>query len=308
MARLYILSPNGNDISNSQMSDLKKVYSEIIYVDKVMDFSALPKISDDTEKVIAIDPDFCNWKIPNSALDINGLKAICLNTTSYSWVDLDYAKQKNIIITNIRNYSTNSVAEHGILMALMLARKIPLLTQNNMRINFATMLGSELYGKTAGIIGLGHIGTRLCELCQGLGMNVVYWSAHSRNEKFKFVELEQLFKEADIVFPALLKNKDTEKIITDELLTSMKAEAIFCEITENFLYNHDLMINLAKNNKIGGYGFEELSDGIRYTGTGNILSLPPVAYYTVESIKRLTQQWSECAISIFDDTPKNKVY
>ena len=305
MARLYILNPNENNISDLQMSDLKKVYSEIIYVDKVMDFSALPKISDDTEKVIAIDPDFCNWKIPNSALDINGLKAICLDTTSYSWVDLDYAKQKNIVITNIRNYCTNSVAEYGILMAFMLARKIPLLAQNNMQINFATMLGSELCGKTAGIIGLGHIGTRLCELCQGLGMNVVYWSAHSRNEKFKFVELEQLFKESDVVFPALSKNKDTEKIITDELLSSMKAEAIFCEITGNFLYNHNLMINLAKNNKIGGYGLEE-SDGIKYTG--NILSLPPVAYYTAESMERLTQQWTECIISIFDDAAKNKVY
>lgn len=303
--RLYILTPNGNNFSASQMLDLKKVYSEIIYVDKVMDFTALPNISDDTEKVIAIDPDFCNWKIPNSALDINGLKAICLDTTSYSWVDLDYAKQKNIIITNVRHWCTNSVAEQGILMAFMLARKIPLLTQNNMQINFATMLGSELYGKTVGIIGLGHIGTRLCELCQGLGMNVVYWSAHSKNEKFKFVELEQLFKDSDIVFPALLKNKDTEKIITDELLKSMKPEVIFCEITQNFLYNHNLMLELTKMQKIGGYGFEELSDNRNYAG--NVLSLPPVAYYTGESIKRQTQQWSECIISI-SDTAKNKVY
>lgn len=300
--RLYILAPNGNNFSNSQMEKLYTVYSEIIFVDKVMRFSELPKINDDTNKVFAIDPDFCDWNIPNYALDTNGLKAICLDTTSYSWVDLEYAKTKNIIITNVRHWSTNAVAEQGILMALMLARKIPLLTQNNMQINFATMRGTELHSKTAGIIGLGHIGTRLCELLKGIGMKVVYWSAHSQNSDFEFVPIQQLFAESDFIFPALLKNKDTEKIITDELLKSMKPNTIFCEITANFLYNHNLLLELAKTNKIGGYGFEKAETGY----TGNILALPPLAYYTVEAMQKNINQWLECMLGISGNV-KNQV-
>ncbi len=300
--RLYILTPNGNNFSDQQMQKLSTVYSEIIFVDKVIEFSKLPKIDDDTDKVFAIDPDFCDWNIPNSALDTNGLKAICLDTTSYSWVDLEYAKTKNIIITNVRHWSTNAVAEQGILMALMLARKIPLLTQNNMQINFATMRGTELRGKTAGIVGLGHIGTRLCELCKGMGMNVVYWSAHSRKPDFQFVSLQQLFAESDFIFPALLKNIDTKKIITDELLKSMKPNTIFCEITGNFLYNHNLLLELAKTDKIGGYGFEKAQTGY----TGNILALPPLAYYTIEAMQQNINQWLECILGISGNV-KNQV-
>ena len=300
--RLYILTPNGNNFSDQQMQKLYTVYSEIIFVDKVMEFSELPKINDNADKVFAIDPDFCDWNIPTSALDINGLKAICLDTTSYSWVDLEYAKTKNIIITNVRHWSTNAVAEQGVLMALMLARKTPLLIQNNMQINFTTMRGTELHGKTAGIVGLGHIGTRLCELCKSMDMNVIYWSAHSQNPDFEFVSLQKLFAESDFIFPALLKNKDTEKIITDELLKSMKPNTIFCEITGNFLYNHAFVLELAKNNKIGGYGFEKAETG----HTGNILALPPLAYYTVEAMQRNTDQWLECVLGISGDV-KNQV-
>ncbi|MCL2331417.1 MAG: NAD(P)-binding domain-containing protein [Proteobacteria bacterium] len=303
-SRLYILAPNGNDFAEQQMSVLSGAYDEVLHINKVMPFSDLPLIADNCEKVFAIDPDFCDWNIPNSALDTRGLLAVCLDTTSYSWIDLEYAKGKGISVTNVRGWSTESVAEQSILIAMNLARKLPLLLQNKMEINFETMRGAELRGKTAGIIGLGKIGTRIAELCAAFGMNVCYWSRKSQDDRFAKTELADVFKNADFIFPALSKNKDTEGIIKDLLLKSMKSGAIFTEISDNFLYNHNLLLDMVKNNKIYGYGFEELHPK---SYEGNILAVPPVAYYTTEAMNRNTAQWLDCIVGVKNSAAINKL-
>jgi len=302
--RLYLLAPNGNDFSEQQMAAIKKNYDEFAHIDKTTPFDKLPDIADEHEKVFAIDPDFCDWNIPNAALDTRGLVAVCLYTTSYSWVDLEYARKKNIAVTNVRHYSTESVAEQGILLALNVARKLPLLTRNKMEIDFATMRGIELQGKTAGIVGMGHIGARLAELCAAIGMKVIYWSRQSEDGRFEKIDLADLFKNADVIFPALLKNKETEGLITDSLLKSMKPGAIFIEITGNFLYNHSLLLDMAKIGRIYGYGFEE-SHPKAYEG--NVLAIPPVAYYTKDAMDRNSAQWLDCIISIQGGKIKNRL-
>jgi lactate dehydrogenase-like 2-hydroxyacid dehydrogenase len=302
--RLYILAPNGNDFSEQQMKLLRNEYDEVLYIDKIMPFSQLPKINDNSVKVFAIDPDFCDWNIPNSALDIQGLAAICLDTTSFSWIDLEYAKNKNITITNVRHWSTESVAEQAIMIALNLARKIPLQLQNNMKIDFATMRGVQLSGLTAGIIGLGHIGKQIANLCAALGMNVVYWSEKSTDSRFEKLELNELLKNADVIFPTLLKNKDTEKLITDDMLLNMKRNAMLIEITGNFLYNHELLLQMISDQKLYGYGFEE-SNPKKYDG--NIFAVPPLAYYTDQAMNKNIKQWLDCIIGAKSGDYKNKL-
>lgn len=284
------------------MDNFRTIYDEVLYIDKVMPFSDLPKITDGYKKVFAVDPDFFDWNIPNNALDVPGLIAVCLDTTSFSYINLEYAKKKNIIVTNVRHYSTESVAEQGMAMALNIARKLPLLMQNKMEINYETMRGVELYGKTAGIIGLGQIGTRIAELCVGIGMKVCYWSRKSEDSRFEKASLDDLFKKSDVIFPALSKNGETENIITNQLLESMKSNAMFIEITENLLYNHKLLLDMAKNKRIYGYGFEETHPG---NYAGNVLAIPPLAYYTKEAIDRNAAQWMECIIGIKTGEIKN---
>jgi len=302
--RLYILAPNGDNFSKEQKDALKKHYAEIIYIGEAMPFSALPQIGDAAEKVLAIEPEFCDWNIPNEALDIAGLRAVCLQTTSYGWIDLDYAAAKGVAVSNVRHWSTESVAEQTILMALYLSRKMPLLAQNNMEIDFAKMLGTELAGKTAGIVGLGHIGKRIAGLCQALGMKVVYWSRQSTDDRFEKANLDALFKTADFIFPALIKNEETEKIIAKGLANDLKPSAILCDITGTVAQDHDRLLKMAKDGKIGGYGFEELHPK-RYEG--NVFAVPPVAYYTHEAMAANTVQWLECIISATSSALKNKL-
>ena len=303
-SRLYLLAPNGNDFSDAQVAAIKKHYDEFVYVDKAMDWSDLPGINDDCEKVFAVDPDFCDWDIPNHALDTAGLRAVCLDTTSYSWVDLEYAKSRNIAVTNVKYYSTDSVAETGILMAMSVAKKLPLLAQNNMEMDHEAMRGVELRGKTAGIIGLGHIGSRLAELCLAMGMKVVYWSQKSGDGRFEKVQLADIFTRADVIFPALLKNEETSALITDAMLSSMKPGAMFIDVSGNMLHNHELLLEMAVGGRIYGYGFEE--SPVK-TYAGNVLALPFIAYYTDEAMARNTAQWLECILSVKNGDVKNKL-
>lgn len=113
--KTFILSPNSDTLFTSVSKEKLSTISDLVYVKEVQDFKNIPGLTKDTgNKIIAIDPDFCNWKVPNEVIDIPNLKAICLQTTSFGWIDTEYAKSKGIPVTNLRGFSTQAVAEYVI--------------------------------------------------------------------------------------------------------------------------------------------------------------------------------------------------
>ncbi|MFA6007252.1 MAG: NAD(P)-dependent oxidoreductase [Candidatus Shapirobacteria bacterium] len=290
--KIYLLSPVASQMFSSEMvSDLKNV-GEVIINDVIKPISEVEAMTDSTDKIIALDPDFCAWNLPKEELEkINGLKALCVQSTSFSWLDTEFLKSKNIPVINIRNYSTDSVAEWAVIMAMNVARKLPLIIKNNWTGDFSLHQGMELKGKTVGIIGLGHIGARIAEICQGMGMNVIYWSKNSVASQYQKVELIDLFKTADLIFPCLAQNEETKNYITDEMLNSMKNTAIFISIVHK-IYNHDLLLQLAKENKIYGYAFETPNKEM-LNFEGNVWAGPEQAWNTKESLGRNLKIWQE---------------
>ena len=119
------------------------------------------------------------------------------------------------------------------------------------------MIMRTLEGKTAGIIGLGSIGNEIAKNCEALGMKVKYWNRKQKVNDYEFVDLETLFQKCDFIFPSLISNEDTRSIITDNLIKLMKSDASFISIVHNDLYNHELLLEQTKNNKLYGYAFEE---------------------------------------------------
>src|SRR3989338_6019156 len=247
------------------------------------------------ERILAVDPDFCHWTLPLEVMEkVPNLRAVVLQTTGFSYVDVEWFAKRNIPVVNLRGFSSVAVAEWAITAALNLARKMPVLMKKDWALDFNTDRGFELRGKTAGIIGLGNIGKRITENCKGLGMNVTYWSKQTRDARFTFAELPDLMAQSDAVFLSLAPNDETKSLISDVFITRMKKSAIF--IRTGSAFNHELLLEQVKTGNLFGYAFEEEKKFDFNAFEGNIWVTSTNGWLTNESISRNAEQWGEAIV------------
>lgn len=263
----------------------------------------------DEERVLCVNPDYVGWKL--SADDYKGipnLKAILGAATSFSWIDRSYADNNQIPVCNVRNFSTQAVAEWATTMLFNIARQIPRLIKDSFPLDFdkdfMKYRGIELHGKTAGIIGLGHNGVAIAERLKGLGMNVVYWSKNTRNNEYEYRELSDVFANADVIVPAFAHNEETDSLITDELLGTLKPSAIVIDIVE--LENKDKILELVKSDLIFGYGFEAKPESFdKYEG--NVWAAPAYGWVTDGSMNNVMTKWIENMVNAADGKFPNRI-
>jgi len=295
--KIFVVSPNVDVLLNQEAKQNLGRLGEVVYITAIKPLQDVGELYEgDEPRILAIDPDFCDWKVSNEVVDaIPNLQAICLQTTSFSWIDIDHAKSKGIPVTNLVGFSAIAVAEWATLVILALARKLPLVIKDGWKLDYDQHRGVELRGRKAGVIGLGNIGTAFAENMSGLGMQVQYWSRNSRNEAFTYAPLDELMRTSDVMLLSTANNSETKTLLTDELLKSMKSSAIFMTITDA-LYNQELMLDLVKTNKIYGYGFEDEKNPFG-TYEGNVWNGPALGWCTEESMAKNAKQWVDSIVS-----------
>jgi len=307
--KIIFLNPK-KDFSLSQISLLESL-GDVVFLETKEGLQN-PELFDQTEKILAIGPDTTEWSFSNDLINrIPHLRAVCVPTTSFSWIDGKYLRKKGIDLINVPKYSTESVAEYAISLMLNLVKKIPLIIMNNWKLDYDKHQGFEIKGKTAGIIGLGSIGTRIAELTKSLGMNVVYWSKNSRDDRFQYKKIDEVLKTADFIFPALARNEETKNIINKDKLELLKQGAFIVSITGDDLFDLDYAAQLVKSGKLSGLAFE--SD--KYTINnlklnnfgGNILVTPPIAWFTKEAFLEDMRIWVENIEFVIKGKPQNLV-
>lgn len=264
----------------------------------------------DEDRVLCLNPDYVSWKLTNNDYkDIPNLKAILTASTGFDWIEQDIANERNIPICNIRNFSTQAVSEWAVMMMLNLARQTPRLIKDGFPLDYADDFmkyrGVQLRGKTAGIIGLGHIGNAIAEACKGLGMNVMYWSKSSSNEAYKSVTLDELFSTADVIFPTVAKNEDTLQLITDSHLASMKKSAILVDIAHGLFDQNKVAAKVAQGD-LFGYGFEGKPNEFS-NFDGNVWAAPAYAWTTYESMYNALVLLSDNIVAVSKNEYPNRV-
>ncbi len=269
----------------------------------------IPELRNDpNNKILTLDPDAFDWKLDIDALDnIPNVKAVITQSTSYDWIYPKELKQKGIVACNCPGFSAESVAEYAICMAIEAARKLPIHMKNGMNIdwNVKPML---LKGKTIGILGLGRIGVCMAEVAHGIGMNVLYWSRRSKDERFRYSAIPEIFRTADVLMPALVENDETRKIITKKLIDSLKPSAIIVGINRvKALLPEEYIIQMVALGKLGGYAFEGDNAKGLPSYKGNVWALPAMAWYTQESLQNLLQIWVDNIIAVAKGKPQNVV-
>lgn len=287
---IYVIGKQ-KDFTKEQIGRLEKV-GNLNFIEEKHDMYNSEYVKSDEPKIIAVDPDFTDWKFPNDLIDkIPNLRGICLMSTSYRYIDLEFCNKRNIIVTNVPKYSTDSVAEYACFLMMSIARKVPLQIKNNLREDFSSQyLQMQVKGKKAAIIGLGSIGTRIAEILAGMGMDVIYWSRKSRNDKFEYKELNEIFKTADFIFPTFSGNEESKKIITDQLINLMKSTSSIVSIIGNNIFNTDLILDKVRNNELYGFAFEEPNSNLN-NYEGNVMVTSPYAWYTKEALKNCIEIW-----------------
>lgn len=299
---------NEDQFTNEQINRLNEL-GNVVFIEEIKKNLEYPYLKEDDEKIILADPDWYDWDINSNHMSmIKNLKAICLSTTAYDWVDLDYCRNHNIVVANIPKYSTNSVAEYAVFYMMGLAKKLPLQLKNNFKMEYNNqMKNTEIFGKTVGIIGLGTIGTRVAELCSNLGMTVMYWNRSPKDNIYQKASVEDIFEKADFIVPAFATNEETKSLITEELINRMDNSS-FINVINNpkEIYNHELMLKKAAEGKIG-YAFEKYDNKTMYDYEGNVFTTSAYSFYTKESIDRLIEIWCKNVDTILNNNCQNIV-
>lgn len=302
--KIIIIKPK-NDFNIKQI-EMLSAYNTIF----INDIELFKKYSfkDSEEKILAIDPDYTNWGFPNELLDtIQNLKAICLSTTAFDYIDLEYCKKNNIIVTNIPKYAGDSVAEYMFFQAIALTKKYPLQLKNNNKQDFSNnFMQILLKNKKVGIIGLGNNGSRLAKLCDSFGMDVYYYNRTKKDNNYKNTTLDYIFKNCDIIFETLAINDETNKLITDKMINSMSKDTIFVSGSGKNLFNSQLVLEKVKNNEIYGCAWEEPNKGIN-DFEGNVMITSEYAWFTYEATETRIDIWIECISSILGNKPINLI-
>lgn len=209
-------------------------------------------------------------------------------------IDINAAKQKNIIVMNTPGGNTNATAEHTLALLLSLSRKISKADITTHKGEWAkkSLKGNEIKGKTIGIIGFGNVGKRFAQMCNALGLKVLIYSKTFdtiRNEFPDYVscDLSKILKEADIISFHCKPNPDGSSIISAKEINIMKKNVLIINTARGNLVSEIDLKDAIKNNTIGGVALdvfeEEPAKNNILFGLDNVLLTPHIAASTAEA-------------------------
>lgn len=301
---------------NAQQAKSLRAQGEIVFVSELREYPAeeMIKLAQGSQ-IIAPGPEIFGGfekappRLTQLMSNLPGLKGVALATTSYDWVDLAYCRKRNILVTNVPFYSTESVAEHVLCLLLAIAKKIIISDRRNRGGKYKLDLGTELKSKTLGVIGLGHIGSRVAELGLALDMNVV---AYNRTPKHSTVagmkSLNQVLAEADMISVNLASNTETNNFISREQINKMKPGVMIVNLADRKIVDETAMAAALKSKRIAAYAYEgEDLDSGPLAKIDTAIGLKPFAWYTKEALANAAEIWTKSILSLVGGKPINRV-
>lgn len=231
------------------------------------------------------------------------LKLICVAATGTNNIDIEQAKKRNIVVANVKNYSTEAVAQHAISLILALQNSLIEFAHESKSGNWSkspifTMLNHpfyELKGKKLGIIGYGTIGKRVAEMAKVFGMEILIGKrkgvAYNDLER---VDFDLLVKESDIISIHTPLSDNTRNLFGKEEFRMMKKSAIIINTARGGIVNEQALYVALKNEEIKAAAIdvtekEPIPENHPLLELDNIIITPHIAWTSVESRKKLLE-------------------
>jgi D-3-phosphoglycerate dehydrogenase len=228
-------------------------------------------------------------------------------------VDIPACTEAGVLVVNQAGGNREAVAEHGLALMLSVAKRIgetdhALRRDRDWHRN--EFIGHELRDMTLGIIGLGHTGSRLAELCGGaLGMRVLACDPYIEAERFtrfgaRNVSLEELLSESDVVSLNCPLTDETRGMIDAAALARMRAGAILVSTARGGIHDEDALYDALQSGHLYGAGLDVWIDEPpplehRLLSLPNVIASPHTAGVTVESRRRISLMCAEQWLAIW---------
>ncbi|MDP3940848.1 MAG: hydroxyacid dehydrogenase [bacterium] len=195
------------------------------------------------------------------------ISLITTRSTGFDHIDLEYCREKKITVCNVPEYGANTVAEHTFALILALSRKIIPSAERTRQGNFSLdgLRGFDLYGKTFGVVGLGHIGKAAVRIAKGFGMNVIVFSrspdAHLADElAVRFVDLPTLLSESDVISLHVPLTRETRHLINKENILHCKKGSILINTARGGVVDTEAVLLGLEKGILAGAGLDVLEE------------------------------------------------
>lgn len=195
------------------------------------------------------------------------LKMISIWATTCHYADLEAAKERGIIVTHVPGYATESVAEFTFALMLATMRKLMLADKHvrSGKFDWRPFGGRELAGKTLGIVGTGAIGIRVAEIARAFKMQLLGYDKYpnlvrAEEVKLKYVDLETLLKESDIITNHVTLTSQTEKLIGRKEIAMMKDGVVIVNTSQGKVIDEKALAEALGTGRIAAAGLDVLEE------------------------------------------------
>jgi len=285
---------------------LKNAELEVVY-EEYPDQEKLKELVKDVSAIIVRSKPKVTKEIIDTAPN---LKVIARAGVGLDNIDVEYAKSKGIEIVNAPAASSRSVAELAIALIFNVARKVAFADRKMREGVWAKKqcMGFELEGKTLGVIGFGRIGYAVAKIAKAIGMKILLYDVIKNEERArevdgKFVELEELLKNSDVITIHVPLLENTHHLINEERLKLMKPTAILINTSRGPIVDTNALVKALQEGWIAGAGldvFEEepLPKDHPLTKFDNVVLTPHIGASTVEAQERAGIEVAEKVVKI----------
>jgi D-lactate dehydrogenase len=227
------------------------------------------------------------------------LKFITTRSTGFDHIDINYSKEKGILVSNVPEYGTKTVAEWTIALMLNLMRKVYYAIDQIKEIesfDLENLRGEELFGKTLGVIGTGKIGKEVIKLAKAFGMNILAYDVYqdenfAKEYQIKYVSLEELLQNSDVITIHTNLNPSTYHLINSENIKLIKRGAYLINTARGGIIETSALVYALKEGILKGAALDVLEEETEIKEELELLVKYPKEIKT-ENLEELKTIWA----------------
>lgn len=290
------------DVDPEEQSRVVAAFPEAVFLPADADLAA----SCSDVQILSI---FINTKLSAEVIAaLPKLRLVCTRSVGFDHIDLGTCKERGITVCNVPDYGSHVIAEHVFALLLGTLRHI---TEGNRRVNEGTfdyhgLKGMALNGKTLGIVGTGKIGRKVAQLAHAFEMRILAQDiciVHELEEKYgvKYVERDELFREAEIISLHAPSLPATKGMINTESIAQMKDGVIIVNTARGSLIDSKALLAGLESGKVRYALLDVLEnessvdEDKTLTRHPRVITTPHIAFYADDSVRTM---YVDCLESI----------